>query len=69
MNASTSAPRSLPGQRDIQHLGLTVPNLEEAVNFFCEVLSCEPFFELGTFAFDDNWMNERLLWDSRFPAR
>ena len=51
---------SLPGQRGIQHFGLTVPNLDEAVGFFCEVLGCEPFFELGTFAFDDNWMNEHL---------
>jgi len=62
MNHPTpTAPKgSLPGQRGIQHFGLTVPNLEEAVSFFCEVLGCEPFFELGTFAFDDDWMNEHL---------
>src|SRR5690606_23019147 len=60
MPPSISAPRSLPGQRGIQHFGLTVPNLDEAVSFFCEVLGCEPFFELGTFAFDDDWMHEHL---------
>lgn len=46
-----------------------MPNLEEAVSFFCEVLGCEPFFELGTFAFDDDWMNEHLNVHSRAVIR
>jgi len=60
MSQPTPPKGSLPGQRGIQHFGLTVPDLEEAVSFFCEVLGCEPFFELGTFAFDDDWMHEHL---------
>jgi hypothetical protein len=32
------------GLRGIDHVGLTVPNLREAVDFFVNVLGCEDFF-------------------------
>ncbi len=39
-----SARTQVPGFRGIDHIGLTVPNLEEAVDFFVNVIGCEDFF-------------------------
>lgn len=59
MNCPTNS-RGLPGMRGLQHFGITVPNLEEAVAFFVEVLGCEPYFTFGEFSFDDDWMERHL---------
>jgi catechol 2,3-dioxygenase-like lactoylglutathione lyase family enzyme len=56
----TGNPKGLPGIRGVDHIGFTVPSLDEAVSFFVEVLGCEPFFEVGPFVADDNWMLEHL---------
>jgi catechol 2,3-dioxygenase-like lactoylglutathione lyase family enzyme len=56
--ASTSG--GLPGLRGLDHVGFTVPNLTEAVAFFVEVMGCEPFYELGPFRSDDNWMADHM---------
>lgn len=52
-------PNGLPGFHGTDHLGLTVPNLDEAIEFFCTVIGCEliyraPSFsdEVGTFMKD-----------------
>jgi catechol 2,3-dioxygenase-like lactoylglutathione lyase family enzyme len=50
----------LPGLKGTDHIGFTVPNLEEAVRFFVEVIGCEPFYELGPFRADDDWMHSHL---------
>ena len=50
----------LPGLRGTDHIGFTVPNLQQAVDFFVNVIGCEPFYELGPFSAADNWMNEHL---------
>ena len=51
----------LPGMRGLQHIGITVPNLQEAVDFFVEVIGCEAFFTIGPFGpFDDDWMSVNL---------
>lgn len=52
--------RGLPGLRGTDHIGFTVPNLEEAVDFFVNVLGCDPCYELGPFAADDDWMEKTL---------
>jgi len=44
----------------MQHIGITVPNLSEAVAFFVDVLGCEPYFTFGEFRFDDDWMERHL---------
>lgn len=49
----------LPGLRGTDHIGFTVPDLEEAVAFFVEVIGCEPFYELGPFESGD-WMAQQL---------
>ena len=50
----------LPGLAGTEHIGFTVPDLDEAVSFFVDVIGCEPFYELGPFSSDENWMEEHL---------
>ena len=50
----------MPGLRGTDHIGFTVPNLEEAVKFFVDVLGCEPFHSLGPFQSDGDWMQTHL---------
>ncbi|MBL4826860.1 MAG: hypothetical protein JKY66_03970 [Spongiibacteraceae bacterium] len=52
--------KGLPGLRGTDHIGFTVPNLEEAVEFFIDVIGCEPCYELGPFSADDDWMQTTL---------
>lgn len=56
----TAQAGSLPGMRGADHLGITVPNMDDAVNFFVKVIGCEASFNLGSFKFDDNWMQVHL---------
>lgn len=56
----TSESNGLPGLRGTDHIGFTVPDLEEAVDFFVNVIGCEAFYELGPFQFDDDWMQAHL---------
>jgi catechol 2,3-dioxygenase-like lactoylglutathione lyase family enzyme len=55
----------MPGLRGTEHIGFTVPDLDEAVEFFVNVIGCEAFYELGPFRFDDDWMRVHLNVDSR----
>lgn len=51
----------LPGLRGTDHIGFTVPDLEQAVDFFVNVIGCEPFYELGPFSDNDgDWMQTQL---------
>lgn len=56
---------SLPGMRGADHIGITVPNMAEAVDFFVKVIGCEASFDLGGFKFDDDWMQVHLNVDPR----
>ena len=53
-------PHGIPGLRGTDHIGFTVPNVDEAVDFFVNVIGCEEFYALGPFQADDNWMQETL---------
>jgi catechol 2,3-dioxygenase-like lactoylglutathione lyase family enzyme len=57
---ATENMKGLPGLRGTEHIGFTVPDLDEAVRFFVEVIGCEPFYELGPFQSDGNWMETHL---------
>ena len=57
MERSTSG---IPGLRGTEHIGFTVPNLDQAVDFFVNVIGCEPFYDLGPFASQDDWMAVHL---------
>jgi catechol 2,3-dioxygenase-like lactoylglutathione lyase family enzyme len=50
----------VPGLRGSDHLGITVPDLDEADDFFVRVLGAEPFYDLGPFERSDDWMAEHM---------
>jgi catechol 2,3-dioxygenase-like lactoylglutathione lyase family enzyme len=50
----------IPGLAGIEHIGLTVPDLDEATAFFVGLLGCVQVFEAGPFRADDDWMTEHL---------
>ena len=51
----------IPGLRQVDHIGITVPDLEQAHKFFTEVLGCEYMYKLGPFEHSDtDWMSEHL---------
>lgn len=50
----------LPGLRGVEHIGITVPDLDEAERFFVDVLGCDRVYSLGPFQSDDDWMSTHL---------
>lgn len=66
----TSAAAPLPGLRGTDHVGLTVPDLEQAITFFTEVIGCELIYRMGPFIDDGNWFADELGLDprARIPA-
>jgi catechol 2,3-dioxygenase-like lactoylglutathione lyase family enzyme len=51
---------AMPGLRRLDHIGFTVPDLEEATRFLVDVLGCEYLYSLGPFQADGDWMTEHL---------
>lgn len=51
----------LPGLTGVDHIGFTVPDLDEARRFLVDVLGCEYMYSLGPYRHDDSdWMREHL---------
>ena len=50
----------MPGLRGGDHLGVTVPDLDEAERFFIDVLGAEHVYTLGAKRADDDWMTVQL---------
>lgn len=59
-NRSDMVHGGLPGLRGVEHIGITVPDLEEAEWFFVDVLGCDRIYSLGPFQSDDDWMRIHL---------
>jgi glyoxylase I family protein len=55
----------LPGMRRMDHVGFTVPDLEQATAFLVDVLGCEYMYTLGPMRSEGNWMREQLAVDPR----
>jgi glyoxylase I family protein len=54
---------SLPGLRGTEHIGFTVPDLDQAERFFVDVIGCDLIYSLGPFAHEeegDDWMLEHM---------
>jgi catechol 2,3-dioxygenase-like lactoylglutathione lyase family enzyme len=52
---------TLPGLRGVDHIGFTVPDLEQATRFLVDVLGCEYLYSLGPFEHpESDWMAEHL---------
>lgn len=60
---------ALPGLMRLDHIGFTVPDLEEAHAWLVDVLGCEYLYSLGPFGAADNWMSEHLNVDARTVMR
>ncbi len=52
---------AVPGIRGVEHVAFTVPDVDEAVTFFVDVLGCEHIYDMGPFADPDgSWMADNL---------
>jgi len=40
---------AIPGLRGTEHIGFTVPDLDQAERFFVDVIGCEKVYSLGPF--------------------
>lgn len=53
--------RGIPGLRGTEHIAFTVPDLDEAVNFFRGVIGCEVHYYIGPFKDpEDDWFSKNL---------
>ncbi len=51
----------VPGLARVDHIGITVPDLQEASEFLVNVLGCEYMYTLGPYVHDDDdWMTDHL---------
>ena len=50
----------VPGLKGIEHVGLTVPDMEVATAFFRDVLGAEVLYDIGPFESADEWMAQHL---------
>lgn len=50
----------IPGLRGTDHVGVTVPDIEAATQFFVEVVGCKKFYTLGPICSDSDWMQTHL---------
>ncbi len=52
---------SMPTLRGTDHIGLTVPNLDEAIEFFTEIIGCQVVHRMGPFVDDEGtWFTDEL---------
>lgn len=58
-NVVTAAPA--PGMRGLDHVGVTVPDMEQAVTFFTDVLGCAKAVSFGPFRDDEGTFMQDLL--------
>ena len=54
-----------PGIRGTDHVGVTVPDMDQATAFFTDVLGCQLAFTAGPFKSDDDWMQVHLNVDRK----
>jgi catechol 2,3-dioxygenase-like lactoylglutathione lyase family enzyme len=59
----------IPGMRGTDHIGFTVPDLDEAEHFLIDVLGAEPIYALGSKQADDDWMAVHIGVDPRTVIR
>jgi glyoxylase I family protein len=59
----------IPGLTRTDHIGITVPDIAQAREFFEDVLGCEYMYTLGPYQDDGTWMSEHLGVDDRTVMR
>jgi catechol 2,3-dioxygenase-like lactoylglutathione lyase family enzyme len=60
MDPIEGATQTLPGVTGVDHIGFTVPDLDQAHVFLTQVLGCEYMYTLGPFEHADDWMTTHL---------
>jgi glyoxylase I family protein len=60
---------ALPGLVRLDHIGFTVPDLDQAHAWLVDVLGCEYLYSLGPFSSAGDWMSEHLNVDARTVMR
>jgi catechol 2,3-dioxygenase-like lactoylglutathione lyase family enzyme len=55
-----STTTTVPGLTGIEHIGLTVPDVDAASAFFADVLGGETLYDIGPFGDADDWMANHL---------
>ena len=58
---SWAGEKTIPGIRGLDHIGVTVPDIEQAVGFFQEVLGCQEAFRFGPFMDDKGTFMQDLV--------
>ncbi len=53
-------PPPIPGLTGVEHIGLTVPDIETATAFFADVIGAEALYDIGPFESADDWMASHL---------
>lgn len=54
----------VPGLAGVEHIGLIVPDVDSATQFFSSVLGGEPIYDIGPFAGPEDWMAGHLAGSS-----
>jgi catechol 2,3-dioxygenase-like lactoylglutathione lyase family enzyme len=57
----TPAASGLPGMRGLDHIGVTVPDMRQAVEFFTEVLGCKKVMSFGPISDDEGTFMQDVL--------
>ena len=64
--AGTARADAIPGIKGMDHVGITVPDLAQAVSFLTDVLGCSPpSYAIGPIAMEGDWMQVHLNVDPR----
>lgn len=50
----------IPGLTGVEHIGLTVPDIESATAFFVDVIGAEVLYDIGPFETSEEWMASHL---------
>ena len=58
---SLAGDKTIPGIRGIDHIGVTVPDVEQAVTFFHDVIGCNEAFRFGPFMDDKGTFMQDLV--------
>ncbi|TFL15677.1 glyoxalase [Pusillimonas caeni] len=60
-SAGAAQDKGIPGVRGIDHIGFTVPDIEQGITFFRDVLGCEEAMRFGPFSDDKGSFMEDLV--------
>ena len=58
---SWAGEKTIPGIRGLDHVGITVPDIDQAVGFFQDVLGCQEAFRFGPFMDDKGTFMQDLV--------